>query len=122
MSAWERQAACRGLGDDTMFPNSEDDARRVIATFCHGCPVRLQCTLEGRTLQRPVGIWGGKFYGNGNTGRQAPQTIATNEARLDLYMQGLTDTEIARAQGVSPRAISQWRERNGLSRDEVRNG
>lgn len=34
--------------------------------------------------------------------------------RLDLYEQGLTDSEIARYMGVSTRAICYWRESNHL--------
>ena len=56
--AWHAEAACRGEGVDTFFPDSHEDPRNVMA-ICVSCPVKTQClnyALEDPSLK---GVWGG---------------------------------------------------------------
>ena len=67
---WREVAACRGMADDTFFPDPGDTAAVNHAkTVCAGCPVRRACLAEalaeegGRTKAYRFGVRGGKTHG-----------------------------------------------------------
>jgi hypothetical protein len=70
--AWRHDAACAGL-DETInfFPTTTQDRDRALA-ICNGdigqgvpfpCPVKAECRAYGESLQKPIGIFGGKMFG-----------------------------------------------------------
>ena len=59
--AWQRRAACRGLGfDHFIIDRSPDAARRVREALevCRTCPVTEQCLAYALDNDFP-GVWGG---------------------------------------------------------------
>jgi WhiB family redox-sensing transcriptional regulator len=54
--AWHAQAACRGQGAQTWFPELGRSAEPAKAV-CGACPVRTECLEAG--LEESEGIWGG---------------------------------------------------------------
>ena len=62
---WQKNAACRGMGDETFFhpPDERDPARsqRIsqAKAICQSCPVIDECRLHALRVREPYGIWGG---------------------------------------------------------------
>lgn len=66
IKSWTLRAACRGLQDDTMFPERMDrgEVKRLVTRYCNTCPVKKECLvtalqLEAEDENRRHGIWGG---------------------------------------------------------------
>lgn len=53
------QASCRGLNNDTFFPNDNGQGVEYSAVYrtCYDCPVKMQCRVAG--IGERDGIWGG---------------------------------------------------------------
>ncbi|MFE5589159.1 WhiB family transcriptional regulator [Streptomyces sp. NPDC056549] len=64
--AWQRAAACRGLGTEVFFhPEGERGESRVkreraAKAVCDRCPVRVQCLQHAVSVAEPYGVWGGR--------------------------------------------------------------
>ena len=65
---WRSRAACAGRDAD-MWPEARTTqettrlVRKAIATYCHGCPVKVECAITGQG--EPYGIWGGVYRHKG---------------------------------------------------------
>lgn len=55
--AWQRRAACRGMGPELFF-SPEEDLAAAARAVCRICPVAIECRDFGE--REPVGIWGGE--------------------------------------------------------------
>ena len=69
--AWQRQAACRGMGPDAMYPQGRGDAWSTKASLevCKGCPVAVECRAYALAHRDVWGVWGG------TTGRSRKRTL-----------------------------------------------
>jgi WhiB family redox-sensing transcriptional regulator len=57
--AWQRKAACAGLGVERFFPEVDDDPEPALAV-CAGCRVKREClNYAVHEPRAPVGVWGG---------------------------------------------------------------
>jgi len=59
--AWQREAACRGLGLDesrTMFFPARGESVEHARAICDGCPVSTEC-LDFALENHCIGVWGG---------------------------------------------------------------
>jgi WhiB family redox-sensing transcriptional regulator len=62
---WQKNAACRGMGDSTFFhpPDERDPARSAriaqAKRICHSCPCITECRAHALRVREPYGIWGG---------------------------------------------------------------
>jgi WhiB family transcriptional regulator, redox-sensing transcriptional regulator len=59
--AWQREAACRGLGagdSQTIFFPSRGDSIEEARAICRECPVTAQC-LDFALANGCIGVWGG---------------------------------------------------------------
>lgn len=124
---WRDLAACQNVvsshEDDIFFPESaskpeREAARHRALTLCRQCPVVAQCGAAVEDLETKVGIWGGVFYGLNTKRRTAVERrrtpAETLRKRADMYAIGWTDTQMAAAEGTSPRTITNWRHRRKL--------
>ncbi|MFF9853411.1 WhiB family transcriptional regulator [Streptomyces litmocidini] len=63
--AWQRAAACRGLGTEVFFhPEGERGQDRVereeaAKAVCDRCPVQARCLQHAVNVAEPYGVWGG---------------------------------------------------------------
>lgn len=78
LGPWAREAACRGVGTDAMYPPPGNTAAVLAAqSVCGDCPVRRACLADALSREGSTGaadrygIWGG----------------ATPQERRDLYLQ-----------------------------------
>ncbi|WP_435859465.1 WhiB family transcriptional regulator [Streptomyces tanashiensis] len=64
--AWQRAAACRGLGTEMFFPpDGERGKSRVMRekaakAVCDRCPGQAQCLQHAVSAAEPYGVWGGR--------------------------------------------------------------
>ncbi|MFJ7956422.1 WhiB family transcriptional regulator [Streptomyces sp. NPDC096319] len=78
--AWQRAAACRGLGTEVFFhPEGERGESRVnreraAKAVCDRCPVRAQCLRHAVSVSEPYGVWGGRTV---SERQPSPETGAT---------------------------------------------
>lgn len=130
-----RGGACVGADPDVFFPSGAltppEQAKQIgkAKTVCQNCDLRIEC-LEG-ALERnePYGVWGG-LTGNERRalkklrGRTVPPPETsgdeTDERRIGLLNQGMTDRQIADAEGINSNSITHWRNRRGLRGNFVR--
>jgi WhiB family redox-sensing transcriptional regulator len=56
--AWQRRAACRGVGPNVFFPKRGGTGREARA-ICAGCPVTEECLSFALDDEDNVGIWAG---------------------------------------------------------------
>ena len=55
--SWHRQAACRGMGADTFFPE-RGVSIRAATTVCDGCSVRDECLNAAQAIGEDChGVW-----------------------------------------------------------------
>jgi len=69
---WQREGACREVGDPELWFSTRAPHQREAATVCAGCPVRDAClayalswrtwTFDSSQHDRPVGVWGGWLF------------------------------------------------------------
>lgn len=63
MTAWQNDAACRGMCADVFFPSrGQHEAIRRAVAVCRGCPVRIDCLDWVMTLEagrERIGVFGG---------------------------------------------------------------
>jgi len=91
----------------------EEEERRRMKLYRAG--------LSDHEMARRLGVhhstirfWRGRRGLPPNFKRGGPIPREEEERRLKLYRMGLSDYEIAKAVGVTPSAISNWRHRRGL--------
>lgn len=121
------QRACdpQKYDPDLWYSDSIPDQRLAI-TICNGCPVKAQCLIDANERSEPYGVFGAL------TARERRLTLgleeleedndndldamepADRERRHTLWRRGLTDLQIAGAQGVSHNSVQKWRVRQGL--------
>ena len=53
-----REAICRGLDSDTMFPE-RGDSIKVLREACRACPARSECLVLALRNGERHGVWGG---------------------------------------------------------------
>lgn len=82
--AWQREAACRGLGlneSRTMFFPARGESVEDARAICDGCPVSAEC-LDFALEHHCIGVWGGtterqrRILRRGRT--NARQVLASN--------------------------------------------
>jgi WhiB family transcriptional regulator, redox-sensing transcriptional regulator len=59
--AWQREAACRGLGtaeSQAIFFPTKGESIKEAKAICGGCPVAAEC-LEFALTNGCIGVWGG---------------------------------------------------------------
>ena len=119
---WTEGAACVGVED--FYSYNDTEQQDLIALYCRGCPVRLECLdtallLEHRTsIMFRHGVWGGLtpserwHFENGHDKREGDREIQHGTPRG--FHQHLNYKEIpceacadARADARSPREGSQ---------------
>jgi len=57
--AWQRRAACRGLGTQGFVISRGGGGYPKAKEFCAGCPVRQECLDLAMADDELVGVWGG---------------------------------------------------------------
>lgn len=70
--AWYSEAPCRrpGVDREWFYPRTFADkaAREGIAKafmVCGRCPFRPECLADALARGEPAGVWGGRYFGNG---------------------------------------------------------
>jgi WhiB family redox-sensing transcriptional regulator len=62
--AWQKRAACRGVGTEVFFPDRYHSAEEA-KELCASCPVAAECLAfamtptPGASLPGTFGVWGG---------------------------------------------------------------
>jgi WhiB family redox-sensing transcriptional regulator len=56
--AWQKDAACRGMGTAVFFPGRGESTVAAKA-ICAGCGVRQECLAAGLADSDTEGVWGG---------------------------------------------------------------
>ena len=58
--AWQRLAACRGVGIEAFFPAQGENVQTdEVRSLCDGCPVRPECLEYAVTQPELRGVWAG---------------------------------------------------------------
>ncbi|MFE5909632.1 WhiB family transcriptional regulator [Streptomyces wedmorensis] len=64
--AWQRAAACRGLGTEVFFPPEGERGKsramreETAKAVCDRCPVQARCLQHAVSVGEPYGVWGGR--------------------------------------------------------------
>jgi len=129
MKNWRLDAACFGIEDPEIFWKDERgapgrvprDPNAEARAVCHGCPVVNECLgwymahpdeqgFAGGLSERERGILRRRL----ERGKPVEHlTVGAEEDREELYREGLSDPEIAKAVGCDFRTIREWRIRRG---------
>ena len=98
--AWEAQASCYGLMDDTFFPDVNGDGAELSAMYrtCFDCPVKLMCRVAG--IGEKSGIWGGSSPTERQAYRNIVSAIIPNISSYEWYdqLRAWTDRVLDRAE------------------------
>lgn len=126
-TTWHEHAACRGMGTDTFYDNT--NVEQAVAT-CALCPVRRQCHDYSTRAKEQYGIWGGDTSRLRTTAHRPERLTATAAERIlaEIQANGTTWTTphaIAERLNYEPNTVQKRLRRlidNGAPIEHARGG